>query len=128
MTHKKDRPLLSFLLLAYNNEAFVREAISGALAQSYSPLEIIISDDGSTDRTFDIIQEMTEKYQGPHLIRLNHNPKNLGTCAHVNRVMELVRGELVIDSAADDISLPERTQIVYEAWEKSGRQGGSIYS
>ena len=128
MINQKDRPLVTFLLLSYNSEAFIREAIKGAFAQTYSPLEIIISDDGSTDRTFDIIQGMTEKYQGPHLVQLNRNPKNFGTCAHINRVMELVRGELVIDSAADDISLPNRAWVTYEAWENSGRKAGSIYS
>jgi glycosyltransferase involved in cell wall biosynthesis len=128
MTHQKNRPLVTFLLLAYNNEAFIREAVNGAFAQTYFPLEIIISDDGSTDRTFDIIQEMAANYRGPHLVYINRNPENLGTCAHVNRVMELVRGDLVIYSHGDDISLPERTQVIYEAWESSRHKAGSIYS
>jgi cellulose synthase/poly-beta-1,6-N-acetylglucosamine synthase-like glycosyltransferase len=39
-----NRPLVSFILLTYNQERFVNEAVEGALAQTYTPLEIIISD------------------------------------------------------------------------------------
>jgi cellulose synthase/poly-beta-1,6-N-acetylglucosamine synthase-like glycosyltransferase len=45
------RPLISFCLLTYNQAPFIREAIEAALAQTYSPLEIIISDDFSNDNT-----------------------------------------------------------------------------
>ena len=128
MTHEKDRPLITFFLLAYNIEAFIREAINSTFAQTYSPLEIIISDDCSTDRTFDIIREMTANYHGPHIVRVNRNPKNLGICGQVNKIMELAHGELVIHGDGDDISLPKRAQVIYEAWESSGRRAGSIYS
>src|ERR1043166_5197502 len=123
-----DRPLLSYLVATYNQEEYVREAIKSALAQTYSPLEIIISDDCSRDRTFCIASEMAAAYKGPHKIRLNRNPINLGIGAHVNRVMEMCRGKLLIAAAGDDISLPERTEVIYQAWEASGRRATSICS
>ena len=52
-----DKPLITFLLVSYNQEAYIREAIEGALAQTYSPLEIVISDDCSSDATFSLIKE-----------------------------------------------------------------------
>jgi len=52
MTNTK--PLITFALFAYNQERFIREAVQGAFSQTYSPLEIIMSDDCSKDRTFDI--------------------------------------------------------------------------
>ena len=52
-----DRPLVTFALFAYNQEEFIREAVEGAFAQTYEPLEIILSDDCSSDRTYEIIQE-----------------------------------------------------------------------
>ena len=55
---KYDRPLVTFALFAYNQEQYIREAIEGAFAQTYQPLEIILSDDCSTDRTFEIMREM----------------------------------------------------------------------
>ncbi|MCK5536618.1 MAG: glycosyltransferase, partial [Bacteroidales bacterium] len=60
------KPLISFTLFAYNQEKYIQEAVEGALSQTYSPLEIVISDDCSTDRTFEIIKELTEDYSGPH--------------------------------------------------------------
>ena len=49
--------LVTFSLLCHNHERFIREAVRSALAQDYEPLEILISDDHSTDATLDIIQE-----------------------------------------------------------------------
>ena len=65
-----ERPLICFGLLAYNQEPFIREAVEGALAQTYAPLEIILSDDCSTDRTFEIMQETVAAYRGPHKVVL----------------------------------------------------------
>jgi len=46
----------------------------------------------------------------------------------MNRVLELSQGELIVIAAADDVSLPNRTELVYQAWELSGRQAVSIYT
>jgi glycosyltransferase involved in cell wall biosynthesis len=109
-------PLISFCLFAYNQEPFIREAVEGALAQTYSPLEIILSDDCSTDRTFDIMQQMLTDYKGSHKIILNRNDTNLGLAAHVNKVFSLAQGELFIMAAGDDVSLPQRTERIVTAW------------
>lgn len=124
----QERPLLSFLLLSYNQEQFIREAVAGAFAQTYSPLEIIISDDCSTDSTFEIICEMANKYSGPHLVILNQNQRNLGIGAHINHAMELVNGELIVGGAGDDVSVPERSSVMYEAWQASGGRAFSLFS
>jgi glycosyltransferase involved in cell wall biosynthesis len=123
-----DKPLVSFSIVSYNQEAFIREAVAGALAQTYSPLEIIISDDCSKDRTFDIVQEMAAAYKGPHTIRLNRNPTNLGIAENSNRASAMCRGELLVGSAGDDISMPERTSIIVRAWNDSGRRSTSLAS
>ena len=78
-----DRPLVTFALFTFNQQRFVREAIAGAFAQNYSPLEIIISDDCSTDRTFEIAQETAASYSGPHCVTVRRTSKNRGTFAHV---------------------------------------------
>jgi glycosyltransferase involved in cell wall biosynthesis len=122
------RPLLTFALFAYNQEQFVREAVEGAFAQTYSPLEIILSDDGSSDRTFEIMTSMAAAYRGPHAIVLNRNATNLKPGAHVNKVNALARGELVVGAAGDDVSLPQRTERNFEAWVQSERRACSIFS
>lgn len=127
MTHQ-DRPLITFALFTYNQEEYVREAIQGALSQTYSPLEIIISDDCSSDRTYDIINEETKDYSGPHTLKLNKNPKNLGIGKHVNKIMTLSTGELIVAAAGDDISLPHRTSRIYTEWSKDRSAHKSIHS
>ena len=123
-----DRPLISYIILTYNQERFIREAVESALSQSYSPLEIMISDDCSNDRTFDIAQQIVATYKGPHSVRTNRNHTNLGIGGNLNRAFESCRGELVVAAAGDDLSLPTRTEVIYQAWEHSGRQATSIFS
>ncbi len=124
----QDKPLVTLTLLAYNQEHFVREAIEGALSQTYEPLEIILSDDASTDGTFAVMQSMAEAYRGPHRIVLNRNENNLGLAGHINRVVGLSRGALLVGAAADDVSMPERVARLVEAWEDSGRRAMSVFS
>lgn len=102
-------PLASFVLLTYNQEGFIREAVEGAFSQTYSPLEIILSDDCSSDSTFAIMKEMATTYTGPHKIVLNRNSENMGLGRHYSKLMELATGEIVVIAAGDDVSLPHRT-------------------
>jgi glycosyltransferase involved in cell wall biosynthesis len=124
----KHRPLISFLITAYNFEAFISDAINAAFSQTYSPLEIIISDDCSTDRTFEIIKDMKQNYRGSHKIIINRNEKNLGLGGHINRVMGLVNGELIVVANGDDISYPERTHKIYETYNKTIEKPNSLFS
>jgi len=127
MSESNAKPLMTFAVCAYNQEQYIREAVEGAFAQTYSPLEIILSDDCSSDRTFEIMREMAAGYSGSHQIVLNRNAVNLGLASHVNHVVELTRGEILIGTAGDDVSLPERTALVAEVWEASGRRATSIH-
>lgn len=112
----EERPLVTFALFAYNQEKYIREAIEGAFAQTYEPLEIILSDDFSTDRTFEIMKEMAFHYKGPHQVRVNRNDKNMGIAPHVHKIDQEAKGELILHAAGDDISLPERTNKIVEKW------------
>jgi len=112
-----DKPLVSFCLIAYNQEQYIREAVKGAFAQTYSPLEIILSDDCSVDRTFEIMKEMAAEYKGSHTIILNRNEKNLGIAGHVNKVFSVARGEWFVLAAGDDISVPQRVERVAACFE-----------
>ena len=105
----KNKPLVSFILLSYNQEKYIKSAIEGALAQEYSNTEFIFSDDCSTDQTFKIIEDITNSTSStPKKIRLNRNEKNEGLCSHFNKVLSLAEGEIIVVAAGDDISLPTR--------------------
>lgn len=114
MVNEHDHPLVTFAVFGYNQEEFIRDAIEGAFAQTYSPLEIILSDDCSTDKTFLIMTEMAEAYTGPHRIILNRNAKNLNVAGHVNHVVSISHGEIFITAGGDDISLPNRAALTAE--------------
>lgn len=110
-------PKVSFALYCYEQEEFVRDAVRGALAQEYEPLEIIFSDDCSPDGTFDILEEEVSKYDGPHTLSINRNATNLGI-EHLDKVMTLARGDFVVFAHGDDISMPHRTRRLVDAWIK----------
>jgi hypothetical protein len=114
-----ERPLVTFALFAYNQEKYIRAAVEGAFAQEYSPLEIILSDDCSTDRTFEIMQELAANYRGPHKVILNRNETNRGLTPHVFGVARLATGTLLIAAAGDDISFPNRTHAIVENWNQT---------
>ena len=104
------------LLIAYRQPDTIARAIRAALAQTYSPLEIIASDDASDDATFAAMQAALAGYTGPHRIVLNRNPHNLGIGAHLSHLVGLSSGELLFVTAGDDVSLPQRCEVVVQAW------------
>ena len=118
-----ERPLVTFALFAYNQEKYIREAIEGALSQTYEPLEIIISDDCSTDNTFEIINQTIKLYKGPHKVLARQTKINSGTLLHVAEVGEIASGKLLVLAAGDDISKPERVSTIQKAWEITGAWG-----
>ncbi|HZT55394.1 MAG TPA: glycosyltransferase family 2 protein, partial [Burkholderiaceae bacterium] len=61
-------------------------------------------------------------YAGPHTVRLNRNPVNLGIGAHLSRLVELSRGEMLFVTAGDDVSLPARCERVMRSWQEHGRR------
>ena len=106
-----DLPLVTFALFAYSREKYIRDAVEGAFSQSYEPLEIILSDDFSSDQTFEIMQEMAAAYVGKHTIHLRRNEVNLGLATHVNAVIANSHGDIIVVAAGDEVSLPNRTSI-----------------
>lgn len=121
-------PLVTFVLFAFNQEAFVHEAIEAAFAQTYSPLEIILSDDCSSDRTFEIMQEMAAAYRGPHKVIARRNALNLGTAQHAQSAFDASSGDLFVVAAGDDISDPGRTAKLAETWIALGKPPGLLHS
>ena len=116
------RPLASLMLITFNQQHSVAEAIRGALSQTWSPLEILISDDASSDDTFAVAQQCVREYAGPHAVRLYRNETNLGISAHLSALAARASGEMLFVAAGDDISMPERCERVMNAWLDSGKR------
>lgn len=109
-------PTCSFLILTYNQERFIPAAVKAALAQDGPPIEILISDDASSDRTFDIARQLVGQYDGPHHITLNRNPSNIGLVAHINQCVDRAKGQVLIPAYGDDISRPNRALKIAQAF------------
>jgi glycosyltransferase involved in cell wall biosynthesis len=118
-----DRPLTTFALVAYNQVAFIREAVDAALAQDYSPLEIILSDDCSTDGTFEAMVAAIADYRGPHQVTARKTEANRGSLLHVAEVAAMAKGALLVLAAGDDLSKPQRTRVLVDAWQATGAWG-----
>lgn len=107
----KKNALVSYCIFTYNQEKYIEDCLKGALSQTYSPLEIIVSDDFSTDKTYEILKKMQEEYEGPHNIIINRNKKNLGIGQHVSKILyELTNGDYCILLGGDDISTPNHVE------------------
>jgi glycosyltransferase involved in cell wall biosynthesis len=90
-----ERPLVSVIVAAFQAEAFLEEAIASILAQDYAPFEVVVCDDGSTDRTPEILAAHSEL----HTI---HQP-NSGPAAARNAAVAASSGELLAIFDADDL-------------------------
>jgi glycosyltransferase involved in cell wall biosynthesis len=93
------RPFFSILTAAYNAEAFIEETIATMFIQTHKDWEWIILNDGSTDRTWEIVTRLAS---GNPQIRLLENPKNLGLRETLNRLLAQAQGEWVGYLHADD--------------------------
>lgn len=98
-------PKISVVMPVLNGEKYLAEAIESILNQTFQDFEFIIVDDGSTDRTPEILQSYAQK--DPR-IQILTNPINRGIGYSRNRGIALSRGEYIANMDADDWCLPER--------------------
>ena len=124
-----DGPLASFCLKSFNQKAYIGEALDGAFAQTYRPLEIVICDDHSTDGSWDLIEERVRAWKSARVgtedrvsLIVHRNEVNLGNTKNWEMCGKLAHGEILIKADGDDISLPERTAKVVEAWVRDGKR------
>ncbi len=111
---------ISLVLFAFNQRELVREAVESCFAQDSEPLEILLSDDASTDGTTELLEELASGYRGPHRVRVRRNPTTLGIGEHYNQAIQAAAGELIVTAAGDDVSLPHRVRTLARAWDEAG--------
>ncbi len=119
-----NKPLVSIIVPAYNREKFLPEAIQSVLNQSYSPIELIVLDDGSTDNTIELLKSYENDLTWSH-------HANIGEALTVNKGLELAKGDYLCVLSSDDIlyenAVSEIIQfmlddphisVVYPDWQK----------
>ena|SRR3989344_2621648 len=102
---KPKNPKVTVLMPVYNAEKYLREAIESILSQTFKNFEFLIINDGSTDKSKDVILS----YNDPRII-YSENSKNLGIAKTLNKGMNLARGNYIARMDGDDISHPDRLQ------------------
>jgi len=123
-----DFPRVSIVLLAYNQAGLVLEAARSCLAQDCPPIEIVMSDDASGDDTHVRLLAAAAGYNGPHQVIVRRNERNLGIGEHYNLLLQIASGDLIVTSAGDDISTPDRVRRLVDAWDANGRSADLIAS
>lgn len=104
-------PLVSVVMATYNGERFIGEQLESILTQTYTNLEVVIVDDGSTDQSYTILETYAAK---DTRIRLFRNEYNLGYVKNFERGLSLAKGEFIAPSDQDDLWLPHKIQFLLE--------------
>ncbi len=111
---------LSVVILTYNQERFIKKALVSALAQEGPPLEIVVSDDRSTDNTWAIVQQVVAEYRGPHTVVTHQQEGNLGTVDNLRWAIERASAPWIMLCDGDDMAFPTRAKVLMEAAESTG--------
>ncbi|HSO09686.1 MAG TPA: glycosyltransferase [Desulfoprunum sp.] len=109
-------PLVSVIIPAYNHERFVGAAVESVLSQTFSDLELIVIDDGSRDRTGEVVQSYTDP-------RLSYyHQENQDAFNTINRGLGLARGEYTAILNSDDVYALDRLQRLVEYRNETGAE------
>lgn len=108
-------PLVSVIISAYNNEQFIKESIASILGQTYNNIEVLIADDGSTDGTRAILNQLEKE---DNRIKCFHNSRNLGLMLTRKKLIDFAKGKYIAFQDTDDISYPKRIELLVKELEE----------
>jgi glycosyltransferase involved in cell wall biosynthesis len=97
-------PKVSVIVPIYNQAGFIRETVDSVLAQDYDNVELVLSDDGSTDGTSEILREYAARE--PERVKLVASKRNTGIAGAFNRALDAYTGDYIAWLGGDDVMLP----------------------
>jgi glycosyltransferase involved in cell wall biosynthesis len=118
MTDDSKQPLVTLAIFTFNQRNTILDAVASAVSQTYAKLEIIVSDDCSSDDTFEICRDYLANHPTEKHVRLRRTARNNGTYSHVLEVAHEARGELFIVQAGDDLSKSNRVAEIVAEWAR----------
>lgn len=116
-----DNPLVSVLVYNYNYGKYLNDCLESIVAQTYLNIEIIFSDNASTDDSWNIALDFLKKHPGR--MTVTRNRKNLGPTANLQNCLDNTRGTYFITLGSDDIMLPEYIEQCIDAFRVEPRLG-----
>ncbi len=117
-------PLVSVIIPAYNAEAFIAKTLASVLAQTYRRLEVLVVDDGSSDRTVGIVRQFSQQDSRIRLLQQS----NAGVAAARNLAIEAAQGEFIAPVDADDIWYADNIAQQVQAMQRAEPPVGLVYS
>ncbi|MHC1776995.1 MAG: glycosyltransferase family 2 protein [Lentimicrobium sp.] len=110
-------PKISVIIICYNQEDVIRRALDSVLCQKEYIYEMIVSDDCSKDKTWDIVKDYQREY--PNIIKTFRNEKNLGIYENCQSTYDKVNGEIVFFLSGDDEFGKELFKLTCEVLSKA---------
>ncbi len=105
--------LISVIIPAYNHEKYIEECIRSIIAQTYRNIELLVIDDGSKDRTFEILQSLKPECEKRFVRVVFETQENQGTRVTLNRLIDRAQGQYLYTIASDDMAKPQATEILH---------------
>ena len=105
---ENSRLTIAIVLISYNQQDYIIEALDGIRSQTREPDEVVIADDGSTDNTQKIIREYVKTHNLVSKWLLLLSPTNRGINENLQNAIEQTTSEIIIGMAGDDVSLENR--------------------
>ena len=106
-------PSINILIVSFNQENIIEQTVMSAINQDYENFSVVVSDDGSTDSTPDILSQLQKRY--PKKLKIILNKKNQGITKNCNTALAACDAELIALSGGDDLFYP--TKIRMQAME-----------
>lgn len=107
-------PLVTIIVPCYNHQRFIADCLESIVAQAYSPLQVIVIDDGSSDKSAEIARTLSKQYGFEFF-----EQSNQGLIATINRGLSLAKGKYYCVFASDDVMTLGRLKIQVEFLEKN---------
>ena len=111
-------PSISVIMSVYNGERYVAKAVESVLSQTFSDFEFVVIDDGSTDSTFEILSQFSDRR-----IILLRNEKNVGLVSSLNRGIQASSGKYLARVDADDACHSDRLKQQHAFMEQNPEIG-----
>jgi|GEM_PF-1229195 Glycosyltransferases, probably involved in cell wall biogenesis len=123
--HEETLPLVTVAVACYNHARFVTEALESVKSQNYPNLQLIVSDDCSTDNSVEVIRDWLNK-NFPNSVFVVHD-RNVGICRTANEALALAEGKYLRLLSADDFWLPEVLSKQIDILEAAEEEVGVLY-
>lgn len=111
---ERNMPLVTIVVPSFNHQSYIEDCVKSVCNQFYSPLQVIVIDDGSSDESPEILAKLTANYDFELILQ-----KNMGLAVTLNTALALAKGKYFCMMGSDDIMLPNKTTVQLDYMERN---------